>query len=152
MEVILLQDVDNVGKKGAVASVADGYARNFLLPRKLAEMATPARVENVRKAVADREAREHREAEQAEEVRDLLGKTVITIAMAAGTGDRIFGSVTNQDVATAIFEARKVRVDKRKVMLDEPIKTLGTHMVHVDVHESVEPAEVKVIVIAQGEE
>jgi large subunit ribosomal protein L9 len=152
MEVILLQDVEKVGKKGVVANVSDGYARNFLLPRKLAEKATPARVAAVRKAVADRDAKERREAEQAEETRDLLGKTVVTIAMAAGTGDRIFGSVTNQDIASAIYDARKVRVDKRKVMLDEPIKTLGTHMVHVDVHESVEPAEVKVIVIAQGEE
>jgi large subunit ribosomal protein L9 len=152
MEVILLQDVEKVGQKGVVANVSDGYARNFLLPRKLAERATPARVAAVRKVVADREAKERREAEQAEETRDLLGKTVVTISMAAGTGDRIFGSVTNQDIASAIYDARKVRVDKRKVLLDEPIKTLGTHMVHVDVHESVEPAEVKVIVIAQGEE
>jgi large subunit ribosomal protein L9 len=152
MEVILLQDVEKVGQKGVVANVSDGYARNFLLPRKLAEKATPARVAAVRKVVADREAKERREAEQAEETRDLLGKTVVTISMAAGTGDRIFGSVTNQDIASAIYDARKVRVDKRKVLLDEPIKTLGTHMVHVDVHESVEPAEVKVIVIAQGEE
>jgi large subunit ribosomal protein L9 len=152
MEVILLQDVEKVGQKGVVANVSDGYARNFLLPRKLAEKATPARVAAVRKVVADREAKERREAEQAEETRDLLGKTVVTISMAAGTGDRIFGSVTNQDIASAIYDARKVRVDKRKVLLDEPIKTLGTHMVHVEVHESVEPAEVKVIVIAQGEE
>jgi large subunit ribosomal protein L9 len=152
MEVILLQDVEKVGQKGVVANVSDGYARNFLLPRKLAEKATPARVAAVRKVVADREAKERREAEQAEETRDLLGKTVVTISVAAGTGDRIFGSVTNQDIASAIYDARKVRVDKRKVLLDEPIKTLGTHMVHVEVHESVEPAEVKVIVIAQGEE
>jgi large subunit ribosomal protein L9 len=152
MEVILLQDVEKVGQKGVVANVSDGYARNFLLPRKLAERATPARVAAVRKVVADREAKERREAEEAEATRDLLGKTVVTISMAAGTGDRIFGSVTNQDIASAIYDARKVRVDKRKVLLDEPIKTLGTHMVHVEVHESVESAEVKVIVIAQGEE
>lgn len=152
MDVILLQDVEKVGKKGTVAQVADGYARNFLLPRKMAQMATPARVAAVQKAMADRESKERRTADQAAEVRELLGKTVVTIPMAAGTGDRIFGSVTNQDIATAIYDARKLRVDKRKVLLDEPIKTLGTHMVHVEVHETVEPAEVKVIVVAQGEE
>lgn len=152
MEVILLQDVDKLGKKGAVATVSDGYARNFLFPRNLAQKATPARIASVQKVVAEKEAREYREAEQAEETRDLLSKTVLTIPMAAGTGDRIFGSVTNQDIASALFAARKLRVDKRKVMLDEPIKTLGTHMVHVEVHETVEPAEVKVIVVAQGEE
>lgn len=152
MEVILLQDIDKIGNKGDVANVADGYARNYLLPRKLAETATAARIATVRKAQEEREARLRREADQAEEVRDMLSKTVLTIPAAAGTGERLFGSITNQDVATAIYQARKVRVDKRHVQLEEPIKTVGTFMVKVDVHSSVEPAEVKVIVVPEVKE
>lgn len=152
MEVILLKDVEKVGRKGEVANVADGYARNFLLPRRMAETATAARIAAVRKTQEEREARERREAEQAEEVRDLLSKTVLTIPASVGSGDRLFGSVTNQDVASAIYTARKVRIDKRHVLLEEPIKTVGTFMVRVEVHSSVEPAEVKVMVVPQGQE
>lgn len=150
MEVILLQDVENVGNKGEVASVSDGYARNFLLPRKLAETATSARIEAVRKVQDEREARERRAAEQAEEVRDLLSKTVLTIPAPVGTADRLFGSITNQDVASAIYAARKVRIDKRHVHIEEPIKTIGTFTIRVDVHASVEQAEMKLIVTPEG--
>lgn len=149
MEIILLQDVDKVGKKGEVANVSEGYARNYLLPRKLAEMATPGRIAQVRKMMEEKAAAARREAERAEETRDLLSKTVLTIAAPAGTGERLFGSVTNQDVAEAIYAARKIKVDKRNVELEEPIKTLGTYMVKVEVHHSVEPAEVKVIVVPE---
>jgi large subunit ribosomal protein L9 len=150
MDVILLRDVDKVGLKGEVASVSDGYARNYLFPRKLAEMATSGRVAAVRQIMEDKLAHERREEERAQETRDLLGKTVLTITAAAGTGERIFGSVTNQDIATAIWAARKIRVDKRKVLLEDPIKTLGTHMVLVEVHPSVEPVEIKVIVAPEN--
>ena len=150
MDVILLKDVEKMGMRGEVASVSDGYARNFLFPRGLAEMATPGRIAAVRQIMEDKLAHARREEERAEEVRDLLGKTVLTITAAAGTGERIFGSVTNQDVATAIWAARKIRVDKRKVMLEEPIKTLGTHMVMVEVHPSVDAVEVKVIVVPEN--
>jgi large subunit ribosomal protein L9 len=146
MEIILLQDVEKLGKKGEVANVAEGYARNFLLPRKLAEMATPARIAQVRKTMEERAAQARREAERADETREMLSKTVLTITAPAGTGERLFGSVTNQDVADAIYAARKIRIDKRDVDLEEPIKALGTYMVKVDVHSSVEPAEIKVIV------
>ena len=152
MEIILLQDVDKLGKKGDVANVSDGYARNFLLPRKLAEMATPGRVAQVRKAMEERAAQVRREAERADETRELLCKTVLTIPAAVGTGDRLFGSVTNQDVADAIWTARKIRVDKRSIDLEDPIKTVGTYTVKVGVHASVEPAEVKVMVVAEGQE
>jgi large subunit ribosomal protein L9 len=146
MEIILLQDVDKLGKKGELANVAEGYARNFLLPRKLAERATPGRIAQVRHIMEERAAHAQREADRAEETREMLSKTVLTISASVGSGDRLFGSVTNQDIADAIFAARKLRVDKRKVDLEEPIKTVGTYMVKVDVHNSVEPAEVKVIV------
>jgi large subunit ribosomal protein L9 len=149
MEVILLQDIDKVGKRGDVASVSDGYARNYLLPRKLAETATASRIAAVRKAQEEREAKLRREAEQAEDTRDMLSKTVLTIPAPVGSGDRLFGSVTNQDIATAIYQARKVRIDKRHVLLEDPIKTVGTFMVTVEVHSSVEPAEVKIIVVPE---
>ncbi len=149
MEIILLQDVEKLGQKGEVAHVSDGYARNYLFPRKLAEMATPARIAVVRQIMEEKAAHARREAEKADETRDLLSKTVLTIPAPVGSGERLFGSVTNQDIANAIYTARKIRVDKRNVALEEPIKTVGTFMVKVDVHSSVEPAEVKVIVVPE---
>jgi large subunit ribosomal protein L9 len=146
MEIILLQDVEKLGKKGDVANVAEGYARNFLLPRKLAQMATPGRVAAAKQAMEERAAVARRVAERADETREMLAKTVLTITAPVGTSDRLFGSVTNQDIAEAIYQARKLRVDKHDVDLEEPIKTVGTYMVKVRVHSSVEPAEVKVIV------
>lgn len=149
MQVILLQDVEKVGKKGEVAEVAEGYARNYLLPRKLAEVATPGRIAQVRKIMEEKAAAARREAERANETRELLAKTVLTIPAPVGTGERLFGSVTNQDIAAAIWAARRIRVDKRNVELEEPIKMVGTYLVKVDVHPSVEPAEVKVIVVPE---
>ena len=149
MEVVLLQDVEKVGKKGEVANVSEGYARNFLFPRKMAEKATPGRIAQVRKIMDQKADHARRELERAEEIRDLLSKTVLTIPAPVGSGDRLFGSITSQDIASALFAARKIRVDKRNVDLEEPIKLVGTYMVKVDVHNSVEPAEVKVIVVPE---
>jgi large subunit ribosomal protein L9 len=149
MEIILLQDVDKLGNKGEVASVSEGYARNFLFPRKLAEMATPGRIAQVRQIMEEKAAQARREAERADETRDMLSKTVLTIPAPVGSGERLFGSVTNQDISDAIFAARKVRIDKRSIDLEDPIKLVGTYMVKVDVHNSVEPAEVKVIVVPE---
>jgi large subunit ribosomal protein L9 len=149
MDIILLQDVEKLGKKGEIAHVSEGYARNFLLPRKLAEIATPGRIAVVRQIMEEKAAHARREAERADETRDLLSKTVLTIPAAVGSGDRLFGSVTNQDIADAIYAARKIRIDKRNVDLEDPIKTAGTYMVRVDVPGSVEPAEVKVMVVPQ---
>lgn len=149
MQIILLQDVEKVGKKGEVAEVAEGYARNYLLPRRLAEVATPGRIAQVRKIMEEKAAAARREAERANETRELLSKTVLTIPASVGSGDRLFGSVTNQDIAAAIYAARKIRVDKRAVDLEEPIKMVGTYLVKVAVHPTVEPAEVKVIVVPE---
>lgn len=150
MDVILTQDVESLGKKGEVANVSDGYARNFLFPRRLAEKATAARVAEVHRVIRERAERERRETEKADEVRDLLSKTVLTIPARAGEGERLFGSVTNQDVADAIYAARRIRVDKRSVALADPLKTLGTFMIKVEVKGSAEPADVKVIVVPEG--
>ncbi|MBC7292697.1 MAG: 50S ribosomal protein L9, partial [Thermoleophilia bacterium] len=97
MEVILLQDVEKLGRKGEVAHVSEGYARNYLFPRKLAELATPGRIAAVRRAMEEKAAQERREAEKAEETRDLLSRTVLTIPAAVGAGEKLFGSVTNAD-------------------------------------------------------
>jgi len=148
VEIILLEDIEGVGIKGDLANVSPGYARNYLLPKHLAEVANPGRLDEVRRRMDERKAREARSADQAVDVAATLNKTVVTIGAHAGEGERLYGSVTNADIADAIWSARKVRVDKHKVRLDEPIKSLGTFMVDIDVFEGVE-ASVKVIIVAE---
>jgi large subunit ribosomal protein L9 len=146
-QAILLQDVESLGEKGTVVDVSDGYLRNFLVPRKLAESATKGSIAAAakRREAAEREAREA--VAKARENADLLGKTVLTIQQQAGDDGRLFGSVTSQDIADAIRDARGLKIDKRKVHLDEPIKTVGNHMVTVEVTEGV-TATVKAMVVA----
>lgn len=148
MDVILLQDVDTLGDKGALVNVARGYARNYLIPRKLAEVATPGKIVEFQRREEERKAREARLAAQAEEHTETLNKTVLTIAARTGEGERLFGSVTAADVADAIKAARGFTIDRRKVRLDEPIKEVGTFMVDVEVGEGF-VASVKVIVSAE---
>lgn len=148
MDVILLQDVDTLGDKGALVNVARGYARNYLIPRKLAEVATPGKIVEFQRREEERKAREARLAAQAEEHTETLNKTVLTIAAKTGEGERLFGSVTAADVADAIEAARGFTIDRRKVRLDEPIKEVGTFMVDVEVGEGF-VASVKVIVSAE---
>jgi large subunit ribosomal protein L9 len=147
-QAILLQDVENVGTKGTVVEVSKGYLRNFLMPRKLAEPATKGSVA----AAQQREAAAARavaEAEQkAGESAAVLNKTVLTISHQAGEDGRLFGSVTSQDIADAIRDARGIKIDKRKIHLDDPIKTVGTHLVSVEVSEGV-TATVKTMVVEQ---
>ena len=147
-QAILLQDVEPLGERGEVVDVSPGYLRNFLIPRKLAEPATRAsiaaaqrRQETVDRAVAEATHR-------AEESAALLNKTVLTIAHQAGEDGRLFGSVTSQDIVDAIKEARGISIDRRKVHLDEPIRTVGTRMVTVEVGDGV-LANVKTMVVEQ---
>ncbi|HUA11436.1 MAG TPA: 50S ribosomal protein L9 [Solirubrobacteraceae bacterium] len=148
-EAILLEDVDALGEKGAVVDVSKGYLRNYLLPRKLAAPATAGAVEEIRRKQQSAE-REQREAEsRAQENAQLLGRTVLTIAQEAGADGRLFGSVGPQDIAAAIREARGLRVDRKNVHLDEPIKNVGTYMVVVDVVDGV-TATVKTMVVAKS--
>jgi large subunit ribosomal protein L9 len=146
-QAILLEDVESLGEKGAVVDVSNGYLRNYLLPRKLAESATRGSIEaaSKRREAAEREAREA--VDRARENAELLGKTVLTIPQQAGDDGRLFGSVTTQDIVDAIHEARGIRIDKRKVQLDEPIKSVGTHMVTVEVVDGV-TATLKTMVVA----
>jgi large subunit ribosomal protein L9 len=144
-QAILLQPVEPLGERGEVIDVAPGYLRNFLVPRKLAQPATPAAIAEARRRAEAAERAERELAERAEENAALLRRTVLTIPQAAGDDGRLFGSVTGQDIVEAIRQARGLRLDRRKVHLETPIRTTGTHMVTVDVHEGV-TAEVKTIV------
>ncbi len=138
MKVILRADVDNVGKKGDIVEVADGFARNFLVPKGLALKATNG---NVQQAASMRRARDIRDAKDrgaAEEVAQRLVPKVITVKAKAGAEGRLFGSVTTADVATAVQEQTGIELDRRKLHLDEPIKSLGTHQIATRLHTDVE--------------
>jgi large subunit ribosomal protein L9 len=147
MEVILREDIERVGNRGQVVKVADGYARNFLLPKRLAVAATDANrkiVEQERQAHLRREAKQKGEAE---DLSKLLNGVVVTIAQKAGENDQLFGSVTSKDVADALA-GKNFTIDRRKVLLDEPIKQLGEFKVPVRLHKDV-TAEVTVQVVKE---
>ena len=150
MDVILLQDVEKLGLRGDVVAVARGYARNFLLPRRLAEPATPARVAELRRIEAERAKHEARSAEQANEIAEVLGKTVLRFEVKAGPTGALFGSVTPSDVADEIWRARKIRVDRRKVASD-PIKRIGRYAIPIELFQDVQ-VEVKTLVVPEGGE
>jgi large subunit ribosomal protein L9 len=146
VQVILKQDVEKLGQRGDVVEASAGYVRNFLIPRDLAEVATPGRLEEIQRQMAEAAEREQRMAERAEEIAATLNKSVITIEARTGDDDRLFGSITAANIASAIEKARDVHVDRRKVRLEEPLRALGTYQVPIQVHGDVE-ATVKVIVV-----
>ena len=146
MQVILRQDVDKIGQRGDIVDVSRGYVRNFLVPRGLAEVATAAKMEEARREIQEAEERDRRMAERAGEVAATLNKSVITIEARTGEDERIFGSITPANIAQAIERARGIRLDRRRIRLEDPIKTLGTHQVPVQVHGEIE-ASVKIIVV-----
>ena len=148
-QAILLQDVEALGDRGSVVDVSPGYLRNFLVPRKLAQPATVASIADARRRVEAAERAAGEAAEKAEETAGLLRKTVLTISHQAGDDGRLFGSVTSQEIADAVRQARGVKIDKRRIQLDEPIRTTGTHMVTVEVADGV-TAAIKTIVTPQG--
>ena len=150
MDVILLQDVEKLGLRGDVVDVARGYARNYLLPRRLAETATPVRVAELQRVEAERAKHEARTAEQAQEIAELLGKTVLRFEVKAGPTGSLFGSVTPSDLADEIWRARKVRVDRRKIAID-PIKRIGRYTVPIELFQDVE-VELKTLVVPEGGE
>ena len=146
MQVILKQDVEKIGRRGEIVDVSRGYVRNFLVPRGLAEVATPAKMEEAQRRMAEAEERNRRMAERASEIAETLNKSVITIEARTGEDERLFGSITPANIVSAIEKARGIRLDRRRVKLDEPIRALGTHQVPIQVHGDVE-ASVKVIVV-----
>jgi large subunit ribosomal protein L9 len=148
-QAILLKDVDKLGERGDVIDVSPGYLRNFLVPRSLAQPATAGAIAESqrRREAAERAAEEA--AAKAEETAALLRKTVLTISHQAGDDGRLFGTVTSQEIVDAIRQARGVRLDKRRVQLEDAIRTTGTHMVSVEVADGV-TAEIKTIVTPQA--
>jgi large subunit ribosomal protein L9 len=148
MEVILREDIDRLGNRGDVVKVAPGYARNFLLPKKLAVAATESNkkiVEQERQAHLRKEAKLQTEAE---DLSKLLGGVTVTIAQKAGENDQLFGSVTSKDVAEAL-EKQNFTIDRRKILLDEPIKQLGEHKINVRLHKAV-TTEITVNVVREA--
>jgi large subunit ribosomal protein L9 len=149
MQVILLADIDKTGLKGEVVEVSRGFARNFLLPRRLAEVATPGAIAAVKRREAQRAQFEARTVEQATDAASVLGRTVLRFEVKAGPSGALFGSVGATDVADEIWRTRKIRVDRRKIDLEDPIKRIGRYMVEVEVFDDVK-VKVKTIVAPQG--
>ena len=132
-QAILLKDVETLGSAGDAVDVSPGYLRNYLVPRKLAQPATDASLEAARKRheAAERAAREAEE--RAGETAALLQKTVLTIQHRAGEDGKLYGSVTNAEIAEALAQARGLKVDRKKIRLEDPIREIGTYMVEVEI-------------------
>jgi large subunit ribosomal protein L9 len=150
MDVILRQDIDKVGLRGDVVNVARGYARNFLLPRGLAEEATPAKVAELRKRDEQRARHEAQSFEQAREMADALNETVLRFEVKSGPTGALFGSVTPTDIVDEIWREKKIRVDRRKVGIDN-IKRIGRHTVPIELFTDVD-VEVETLVVPEGGE
>jgi len=151
MDVILLTDVEKVGLRGDVVSVSRGYMRNYLGPRRLAEEATPARVSELEKRETQRARHEAQSFEDAQKIAEELGKAELRFDVNAGPQGTLFGSVTPTDVADEIWEKLKIRVDRRKIDLSEPIKRIGRYAIPVEVFTDV-TAEVRTLVVPEGGE
>ncbi len=151
MQVILRQDVEKVGLRGEVVDVARGFARNYLLPRKLAEPATPARVAEIQKRGQHRARQEASTFDQAKELAATLERTELRFEVKAGPTGSLFGSVTPTDLADEIWAQAKIRVDRRKVHLSEPIKKIGRYEVPVELFTDV-TVEVRTLVVPEGGE
>ena len=148
IEVILKEHVEHLGRRGEIVKVADGYARNFLFPRKLALAVTDENKRQIERERARAEAREAEEAQIAQALATRLEAIEIAIARRVGENETLYGSVTASDIAEALA-ARELVVDRRKIQLPDPLKTLGDHVVPVKLHREV-TAEVKVKVVAAG--
>jgi large subunit ribosomal protein L9 len=151
MEVILLSDVDKVGLRGEVVNVARGYARNFLLPRRLAEPATPAKVAELQKLQTQRSRHEARTVEQAQQIAQDLAGTVLRFEVKAGPTGSLFGSVTPTDITDELWSTKKIRVDRRKIELRDPIKRIGRYQVPIELFQDVR-VEVQTEVVPEGGE
>lgn len=150
MKLVLLQDVKNIGKKGAIVEVADGYARNFLLPKKLAMAATEGVMRARDKEAADLQAKKQREKEQAQETARALEARTLQIPVRVGDNGKLFGSITSSDIAEALKKQFGHAVDKKTIQLKDPIKTLGEHEISIRLHSDVH-AKIRVLLAAPTE-
>jgi large subunit ribosomal protein L9 len=148
-QAILLEDVDSLGRRGEPIDVSPGYLRNYLIPRKLAAPATAGALEQAQQRQAAAEKADRLRAEREEEAASLLSKTVLTIQQRADDGGKLFGSVGPKEIVDAIREARDLRIDKRKVRLEQPIREIGTHMVEIELADGT-VASVKTIVAEES--
>ena len=148
IKLLLKESIKNVGRVGDIVEVSPGYARNYLLPRRLAEVATPGRLSEIRRIEQERARHEAASSEQAAEIAATLTKTVLRFEVKAGPTGALFGSVTPTDIAEEIWRTRKIRVDRRKIDLDV-IKRIGRFSIPVHVFEGV-TAEVKTLVVPEG--
>ena len=147
-QAILLKDVEDLGSAGDPVDVTPGYLRNYLVPRRLAQPATRGALEDAQRRREATERAEREQAERAQETSALLSKTVLTIAHRAGEDGKLFGSVTPKEIAEAIREARGLRVDRKRIRLEEPIREIGTYMIEIEMGGGA-TAKVKTIVAEQ---
>jgi large subunit ribosomal protein L9 len=144
-QAILLQDVESLGERGQAIDVAPGYLRNYLIPRKLAQPATAGALEEAQRRLEAAEKAAKARAEREAEAAGLLSKTVLTIHQRAGEDGKLFGSVGAKEIVDALREARDLRIDKRKVKLDQPLREIGTFMVEIELADGAS-ASVKTII------
>lgn len=137
MEIVLLEDVKTLGKKGQVVKVNDGYARNFILPKKLGVEATSKNLNDLKLQKANEQRIEAQKLAEAQELARAIGECSVTVSMKAGEGGKAFGSVSGKEISKAITEQLKMDIDKKKFVLPEPIKTFGTHEVPIKLHKDV---------------
>ena len=137
MKVILLQDVKSLGKKGEIVNVNDGYARNFLLPKKMAKVADNQAVKELKEQNKSAEIKAQKEYEEAVELGDKMKEMNIEIYSKAGEGGRLFGSITAKEIAEQLKKQKGIAVDKRKILLNEPIRVLGSRFVEIKIHQKV---------------
>jgi large subunit ribosomal protein L9 len=145
-ELILRQYVEHLGNRGEIVKVADGYARNFLLPRKMALRVTSENKKQIERERAKAEAHENDERAAAQSLADVLATADISIARRVGEHNALYGSVTTSDIAEAL-SARQITIDRRKIVLDEPLKTIGEHVLTIKLHRDV-PATVTIKIVA----
>jgi large subunit ribosomal protein L9 len=148
MRIVLRSDVEHLGRKGDLVDVADGYARNFLVPRGLAIVATKGASRQADSMRRNREARDRRDSDHAHELAATLAGNVVSVGAKAGSSGRLFGSVTSSDLAAAVHQQLGLELDRRRIELDEPLKVLGPAEVPVRLHPEVE-ATLRVEVVAE---
>ena len=149
MKVILLQEVAGLGKPGDVKTVADGYARNFLLPRQMVTAATPSALANLQERVATEQRRLAKQRAETEAVAARINAVTLRFAVRVGGQNRLYGSVTSQNIADALREVEGIIVDRRAIVLSDPLRSLGTFKVPVRLAQGVDPA-VTVELVAEG--
>ncbi len=137
MKIILLEDVKALGKKGDIVDVSDGYARNFILPKKKGVEANAANLNTLKLQKANEEKVAQDNLDAAKKLAAELGKAPVEIKIKAGEGGKLFGAISSKEISAAVKEQKGLDVDKKKIVLDEPIKTLGVHTVKVKLHKDV---------------